>query len=506
MKRLLATFLLILLGGNVLWIKETFAENDAWYFIVTAYYSPLPDQKHYYTGSYETEVILNWKWTHWASGKEVFSGMLAAPKSYEFGTKIYLEWLWIWEVADRWGAIVSAWVRNNTYDRIDIWVWEGDEWLARALYWWKRTIKWYTVHNSQPTSIDISWMPAPEWTNEILEEQNTVFDTSLWKGSDPVAVSKLQEFFKDIGLYDWEINWLYNNKIIDIVYNYQIEKEIIKAETDEWAWYWWKITRDHFKKDYLNWEFDPEITPIEIELPEERVEIPMVDIDLAIFEKFSSSNDEIVILQNILTDVWAYDWEITSNFNDIKEALIAFQIEKWVVETATSPWAWTYWPKTREALKTAYIIYIAESAIAYKARAEEEELAYQEKLKKEEEYKRAEELAWKIEELKKTAIEKATEEINPIKDVEYWESSDWVRQLQWILKTLWFFAWDTTGYFGDVTKEALMNFQADNGLIRSKDDIIAWRMSPETSEFLIDMLADEYLKDEIKKAELASIE
>lgn len=29
------------------------------FFIVTAYYSPLPDQKHYLTGNYEDEIILN---------------------------------------------------------------------------------------------------------------------------------------------------------------------------------------------------------------------------------------------------------------------------------------------------------------------------------------------------------------------------------------------------------------------------------------------------------------
>lgn len=61
------------------------------YLIATAYYSPLPGQSYYLRGSYEADVRLNGNGTHGASGREVFPGMLAAPKTYEFGTKIYIE-------------------------------------------------------------------------------------------------------------------------------------------------------------------------------------------------------------------------------------------------------------------------------------------------------------------------------------------------------------------------------------------------------------------------------
>lgn len=60
-------------------------------FIVTAYYSPLPNQNFYLKGSYEADIRLNGNGTHGASGKEVYIGMLAAPKTYSFGTKVYLE-------------------------------------------------------------------------------------------------------------------------------------------------------------------------------------------------------------------------------------------------------------------------------------------------------------------------------------------------------------------------------------------------------------------------------
>jgi len=37
----------------------SYAMDEESYFIVTAYYSPLPNQQYYITGNYEDEVILN---------------------------------------------------------------------------------------------------------------------------------------------------------------------------------------------------------------------------------------------------------------------------------------------------------------------------------------------------------------------------------------------------------------------------------------------------------------
>ena len=83
-------------------------EYEETYLVATAYYSPLPGQKYYLRGNYEKEVILNGNGTHGASGKPVFTGMLAAPKSYTFGTRIWVDGLGTGSVEDRGGAIVNA--------------------------------------------------------------------------------------------------------------------------------------------------------------------------------------------------------------------------------------------------------------------------------------------------------------------------------------------------------------------------------------------------------------
>lgn len=59
-------------------------------FTITAYYSPLPDQCCYVRGSFEADKVLNGAGIHGADGTNVYPGMIAAPASYPFGTRVEL--------------------------------------------------------------------------------------------------------------------------------------------------------------------------------------------------------------------------------------------------------------------------------------------------------------------------------------------------------------------------------------------------------------------------------
>jgi peptidoglycan hydrolase-like protein with peptidoglycan-binding domain/3D (Asp-Asp-Asp) domain-containing protein len=102
-------------------------------FRVTAYYSPKKEQRYFFQGDFEAETTLNGKGTHGASGAPVFNGMIAAPKSYSFGTQVIFPGFGIGQVEDRGGAIVQKGERGEVYDRIDIWLGEGEEGLKRAI-------------------------------------------------------------------------------------------------------------------------------------------------------------------------------------------------------------------------------------------------------------------------------------------------------------------------------------------------------------------------------------
>jgi 3D (Asp-Asp-Asp) domain-containing protein len=144
-------YIMILFSSIMILPPDTsFAANDVGVektFIVTAYYSPLPDQSFYLKGNFEAEKRLNGNGTNGASGKPVFPGMIAAPKTYAFGTHIFFPGLGLGTVEDRGGAIVEAWGRGEPYDRIDIWMGYGEDGLKRALAWGRREVRGTIVTN-----------------------------------------------------------------------------------------------------------------------------------------------------------------------------------------------------------------------------------------------------------------------------------------------------------------------------------------------------------------------
>jgi 3D (Asp-Asp-Asp) domain-containing protein len=98
-------------------------------FILTAYYSPLPNQCCYIKGSEDADKLLNGNGLKGADGTAVYPGMLAGPPSYAFGTRIVLPGLGTMTVHDRGGAIQVL----DQADRLDVWAGFGEEGLARAL-------------------------------------------------------------------------------------------------------------------------------------------------------------------------------------------------------------------------------------------------------------------------------------------------------------------------------------------------------------------------------------
>lgn len=193
-------------------------------FIVTAYYSPLPKQKEYYRWSYEADVRLNGNGTHGASGTPVFTGMIAAPKTYAFGTQIFFEWLGLGRVEDRGWAIVDAFVRGQAYDRIDIWMGYGDEGLRRSRVWGIREVRGTIVTNDGikrdtvniegvlDGSVNLAAYPRPGKTPSIG-----------WLSSDVISA------FADLG---YRVSWSATKAMIT---EFQLEQKVIASKDDEGA-------------------------------------------------------------------------------------------------------------------------------------------------------------------------------------------------------------------------------------------------------------------------------
>lgn len=456
MKKLYSMLILVIFTIALI-PAQALASPNTGYFVVTAYYSPLPNQQYYLTWNYKSEIRLNGRGIAWASWKWVFSWMLAAPKNYRFWTKIYLQWLWVGSVEDRGWAIVNAgqrWYRN---DRIDVWVGYWDEWLRRALYWGKRKVRGRIVAN-QATTINYKNISAPNWATNWLKQVPTVFNVGLWKWSNVAHVKNLQKVLKEVGKYNGKIDGIYNKSVIDTVYNFQIENGIPLGENNYWAWYWGKQTRDLFFKKYLNGEFDQETDNIVEDLTQSEKQ------ESGVFDIPAKTASEIKKLQQVLKDLKLYDGDLTGDYEDIRKNILEYQLKKSIVKSTSELWASHFGPKTRGVMKEDYKQY--------------EE---QEKIRKEEE-KRRKELEKKLEKLKELAWKKAETELANLGHIQLGQTSPRVREFQILLRELWYFDRKDTAIFGPQTRLALIQYQLDHKIILDKHDLGAGFFGPKTRE------------------------
>lgn len=326
---------------------QTFA-NEETKFVVTAYYSPLPDQSRYTTGSYAWDIRLNWWWVTTASWKWVFQGLLAGPKNYPFGTKIYFEGLWIGSIEDRWWAIVKAWERWYSYDRIDIWMGYWDEGLARALKWGKRTITGKIVVPSAEVSLSfpeskIGYIPKISINPEIAEFEDVV---------------KVQEIFTKAELYTGEIDGQYESIKNELI-AFQIEQWIIENSNDEAAWWFWPKTiwalRNKFPSESTVILREEDVELFRSYNHKNASEIYKVILEYGDLQVTPDSNPETVkLLQELMKNLWEYSWSNDGKYKSVEWDLIRFQKKIGLIEDASDWGAWYFWNKTKSALWTYY--------------------------------------------------------------------------------------------------------------------------------------------------------
>lgn len=345
-KRLVILWAIIATISQLFSVHHSYASDEETYFIATAYYSPLPGQNRYTTGSYEGDIRLNGSWIVTASGKEVFQGLLAGPKNYPFGTKIYFEWYGIGEIADRWGAIVKAWERGHSYDRIDIWMWYGDEGLERALKWGSRKIKGKIV------------VPSAEVTLTLGESPLWYFDSlRVHPNSGATEIMELQEIFTKADLYSGNIDGDYQSIRNELI-EFQIKNQVISGYADEEAGYFGPKTVEILKKLYA-----PNISMLVEEDKElfakynhrhasELYKIILEYWDLEVNP--DSESETIKELQRLLLELWEYSGNIDGQYKSVENALIDLQIKIGLVERRDDWGAGYFWNKTKTALWIYY--------------------------------------------------------------------------------------------------------------------------------------------------------
>jgi peptidoglycan hydrolase-like protein with peptidoglycan-binding domain/3D (Asp-Asp-Asp) domain-containing protein len=290
-------------------------------FVLTAYYSPLPDQCCYVKGSFEADKILNGNGTHGADGTPVYPGMLAAPKSYPFGTRIELPGLGIMTVHDRGGAI-QEWDDSH---RLDVWAGAGEEGLARALEFGVKRIRGTVYPKGSPApaeNISLEKLPAPEAKlKSYVVAEAGLSDLSPAHGNRGLSVTMLQEQLKALGYFNHEITGLFGD----------VTKQSLAA----------------FIADMKLSETSDELTEKTGAYLEAAVRVKDAQ-SKAVFVDAASSPSDIMKAQRTLRSLRYYRGRTDGKYSQgVISAIIAYQRDNGLIAGADSPGAGRIGPMTK---------------------------------------------------------------------------------------------------------------------------------------------------------------
>ncbi len=295
-------------------------------FVLTAYYSPLPGQCCYVKGGLVADKILNGNGTHGADGTPVYVGMVAAPPSYAFGTKVQVPGLGVLEVHDRGGAIQL--LEGGKIHRIDVWAGHGEEGLARALSFGVKRVRGvvYPPGTAQPPSdfsLDRITMDYDRLRpyNVI---QNGLVDVEPKAGETSLSVAFLQDHLRALGYLTDDATMFFGPKTQAALEGFQRDKGMpIHTES-------------------LNTETAAMLMAAVRTLGR--------DMGVPLVSELSSQKD-LMAAQRLLRSMGYYEGRTHGVYNEnLKGAIMAFQKERALIADATSPGAGTIGPITQAAL------------------------------------------------------------------------------------------------------------------------------------------------------------
>lgn len=381
-------------------------------FVLTAYYSPLPGQCCYVKGGLVADKILNGNGTHGADGTPVYVGMVAAPPSYKFGTKVQVPGLGVLEVHDRGGAIQL--LEGGKIHRIDVWAGYGEEGLARALSFGVKRVRGvvYPPGSAQPASdfnLDRITMDF-ERLRPYNVIQNGLVDVEPKAGETSLSVAFLQDHLRALGYLADDPSMFFGPNTQAALEGFQRDKGLA------------------IKSDALDSE-TAAMLMASVRTLGRNMGVPLVS-------ELSSQKD-IAAAQRLLRSMGYYKGRTNGLYDQrVKDAIMAFQKESLLIADATSPGAGTIGPVTQ-------------AAIAGKLRAE-----------------RSRTIARGILLVKRVRDRLAESDDLVATTTEEGYKGDGVEDIQRFLSNVGFFpAESVNGVFGPMTRQAVAAYQIARGVI-----------------------------------------
>ncbi|MBT6831838.1 hypothetical protein HN954_03580 [bacterium] len=422
-------------------------------FTITGYYSPLPTQEFFLTGSYESEIRLNGRGTNGADGTPVFPGMIAAPASYDFGLKVCIPNFGCGAIHDRGGAIVKKGERDLArHDRLDLWMGYGMEGMQRALSWGVQHVdcEVYSAESDVATNVNFSVPPA---LVQILDlPGRSKFIENISRGDRGNEAKELQTALLKLGFYSGEADGFFDYDTENAVFEFQKKNFLVETFTDPGAGTFGPQTRDKLSEVLYRFEIQEKIYEL--------------------WQKFNFDEQmqrgqrsaDVLKLQQILVEHEFMDVAPTGFFGPVTEkSLKKFQIAHELILSEFSPGAGKVGAETREKLNE-----ILSEKNAELASEKSEILAYQNSQQK---------LA---------VLAQRTHENS--RSLALGDRGTEVQKLQFSLRELGYFSTAANGFFGESTQTAVTKFQLDHDVIRGESFGGAGTFGPATRAKFLEVL------------------
>jgi peptidoglycan hydrolase-like protein with peptidoglycan-binding domain/3D (Asp-Asp-Asp) domain-containing protein len=421
--RIVAVTVLIALLAPLSVVSQSVEPPRTQEFVITAYYSPIPGQCCYVKGGLIADRILNGEGIRGADGTAVYPGMVAAPPTYAFGTRIDLPGIGVVTVHDRGGAIQE---QGNTH-RLDLWVGFGEEGLARALAFGVRRVSGtiYTASSDAPREhVNLDSLVAPMAVlRPYMTPDVSLLDLTVGIDDDGLSVTFLQDTLKDIGYFTEESNGHFGPATSDA-----LRRFIADLGLDESA--------DH-------------LSPRTAAFLLAAKERSLADAEPLPFVNAGSSRSDVAAAQRVLRSVGLYRGRTDGEYSDALSAtILEFQQKTALVGGLGDAGAGQIGPKTQALLMHRW----QRTALA----------------------PRAEELL---------ALHRIARDIEglPAEMLSSGDHGDDVRLHQKRLAAMGYFPADrVSGLFGDTTRASVIAFQHEEGIIDDVHDQAAGNVGPAT--------------------------
>ncbi len=332
----------VVLASLILSVVSPVYAAETWVYeernvIITAYYSPEPNQKKYYLGSFDADITFNGQGIQGADGTLVYPGMIAAPSTLPFGTRVKIPKLDIvGTVHDRGGRIVEG--EDGTI-RIDLWMGKGEEGLARAINF---GVQKHTANVYIPQNIDVPdekfnllafSAPATVLKNLPSEAQSLVIEKESPRyGDTSITVTSVQSALKNFDYFEHPITTYFGDVTKAALQSFQRDA-VIAGEGD---------IADQATRAALAAHTELKNKISEPDLDEE-------------YLLQGADGRSVRILQRMLKLLGKYDGEIDGIYNqEIMSIVYKFQKEKGVISSPTESGAGVVGPQTRRALLTEW--------------------------------------------------------------------------------------------------------------------------------------------------------